>query len=180
MIVVHCSRTGSSRAYAESLAARLGCRCLPVGDDVPDGEQIVFVGWLRSSFIMGLNRVDAGRLRAVCVVGMIPGSEFESRRRRIADRSSIVVPMFYLRGWMKPESLGPIDRASVLLGAALVKLRGLDSDDRRRMFEAMTEGGSFYDESALAPVVGFCSQREREGSPARIRTRVPGSKGQDD
>lgn len=156
MIVVYSSKTGSSEAYARALASRLGCGCFSVKDSIPEGQPIVFVGWLRFDIISGIRSIDRSRLKAVCVVGIDDHARFETSKARIAGRNGVTVPMFHLRGWIERMRLNVIDRTSLAVVAALTKLQGLDNATKP-IFDAIMEGGSFYDESQLDSVVRFVS-----------------------
>ena len=166
MIVVYSSKTGSSKAYAEALASRIGCRCIPVGETVPEGEQIVFVGWLRFDMISGIRSIDRRSLKAVCVVGLDDDARFSSARSKIASRNQVTAPMFHLRGWIDRSRLNLMDRTALAFVAAMMKLRGLDGPSQK-VFDAMMEGGSFFDESRLDQVVRFLNPTGRSRPPSR-------------
>lgn len=173
-IIVYSSKSGSSEAYAKSLAARTGLVAYPVGSH-PGGEPIVFIGRLRMDIIVGLSRVDRSEVIAVGAVGIDPEERFD--RGRVSERNGLNVPLYYLRGWVDRSRLGPFDKGALAMIAAMMKLRGLD-ERSRPVFDAMMEGGSFYDERYLDQMQTFIGSRRARGSPVRIRTGGAGSKGQ--
>ncbi|MDO5862457.1 MAG: hypothetical protein Q4Q58_06680 [Thermoplasmata archaeon] len=152
MIIVHSSKSGSSKRYAEELASRTGLRCYPVGSDLPEGEPIVFFGWNRGDYVVGLNKVDKSRLKTVCVVGLDDEGRFDGRK--VSDRNRVTVPVYYLRGWIDRSKLNLLDKGVLALVAAMMKLRGLN-EHNRPIFDAMMEGGSFYYPSYLDSIELF-------------------------
>ncbi len=158
MIVVYSSKSGSSEKYARALAERIGAQCFSVKDKIPESEPIVFFGWIRGRAVVGLNRVDRSRLRAVCCVGLDVESHFS--RQRTADGNNLSVPIYYLRGWIDRSKLNIFDRTVLAFMAAIFKLRGLDATTQP-LFDAMMEGGSFYDEARLEQVELFCRTSRR-------------------
>ena len=156
MIVVYSSKSGSSKSYAETLASRIGCGCFPVDGDIPDGEQIVFFGWLKGSDIVGIRGIDRKRLKAVCVVALDEAGRFESNKPKVLDRNSVSVPVFYMRGWIDRSKLNIVDKTVLLAVSVMMKLKGLN-EFNQPIFDAMMEGGSFYDESQLDAVERFCN-----------------------
>ena len=155
MIVVYSSKSGSSKAYAEALASRIGCGCFPIDGGIPDGEQIVFFGWMRGIDIVGIRGIDRKRLKAVCVVALDEVGRFESNKPKVLDRNSVSVPVFYMRGWIDRSKLNVFDKTILLAVSVMMKLKGLN-EFNRPIFDVMMEGGSFYDESQLDAVERFC------------------------
>lgn len=155
MFTAFSSKSGSSESYAVALASRLGCPSFPI-DSMPEDGRFVFFGWIRGKRIVGLDRVDRSRVVAVCVVGLDDQHHFESLKREIADRNSVTVPMYYMRGWIDRSKLNPLDKGVLLAVAVMMKLRGLN-EFNKPIFDAMMEGGSFYDESQLDSVERFLS-----------------------
>ena len=171
MIIVYCSKTGSSERYARELASRTGYGCYDVGGDYPAEGQIVYFGWLRAGMVAGLNRVDKSRLKAVCAVGIEDRRQFNPKR--VCDRNGFNVPVYYLRGWIDRGRLGAFDKLMLVLPRAMMKLQGLD-EYTRPLFDAMTEGGSFYDDSELASVERFVAPRRLRGcGPSPCVMNVP-------
>lgn len=152
MIIIYSSKSGSSRRYAEDLSQRTGLPCFCCDDEVPVGEQIVFFGWLRNDQIVGLNRVDKGRLKAVCVVGLDEEGRFD--RPSVINRNKVSVPIYYLRGWIDRSKLDPLSKGVLLAVAVMMKLQGLN-EHNEPIFNVMRQGGSFYDPRYLDSVERF-------------------------
>lgn len=151
MIIVFSSKSRSSEKYARSLASRTGLECFSVDDAYPE-EAVIFFGWMRHNTVVGLRKVDPRMLKAVCAVGLDSESHFD--RAKVADANGVVSPVYYMRGWIDRSRLDPLDKAVLLCVCVAMKLRGLD-DSGVRIYEAMMNGGSFYDESYLDSIELF-------------------------
>ncbi len=149
-IIVYNSKTGSSERYARMLSERTGLGCYSVKDEYPDDEDIVFFGWLRKYTVMGLSKVDPNRLKAVCVVG-VDNVDFFPRDNVIANHG-YDAETFYLRGWIVPEKLNFLERFILrMVSRKILKEAGVFAD--MDLITAMNEGGDFFDESYLEPIV---------------------------
>ena len=155
-VIVYSSRSGSSKRYAEALASRTGLEVCEVGTQ-PSDEAVVFFGWLRKDQVMGIGGVDMSRLIAVGVVGLDSPDRFD--RRAVADRNGLKVPIYYLRGWIDRSKLNILDKGVLLAVSVMMKLKGLN-EFNTPIFEAMMNGGSFYDEGYLDPMAMFLESRE--------------------
>lgn len=156
-IIVYSSKSGSSEKYAKSLSEATGFDCFSVKDSYPSDQMVVFFGWLRGKAVVGLDKVDRSKLKAVCVVGLEYPDMFN--RKAISDANEIRVPVYYLQGWIIRKRLGVFTKIFFAVICAKMKLDGLN-DRSQRIFDAMMEGGSFYDESFLAPIVTFCGKKK--------------------
>lgn len=157
VLVVYRSHTGSTKKYAEALAARGGFECIPARKLKDQEGEIVFFGWLRGSQVVGLAGIDRSRLKAVCVVGL--DNRFD--KASVVSNNKIKCHVYYLRGWFEPKKVNPFERLFIYVVAAVMKLKGLNQHNQP-IFDAMMEGGSFYDESALDDVAKFLKLRYRQ------------------
>ncbi len=155
-VIVYSSKSGSSRKYAESLGARVGLPVYAVGEQ-PSDERIVFFGWLRKDEVVGVRDVDRSKIIAVGVVGLDTQGRFNSRA--VSDRNDLKVPLYYLRGWIDRSKLNPLDKGVLLAVAVMMKLQGLN-EFNTPIFNAMRQGGSFYDEKYLDPIETFIKSME--------------------
>ncbi len=153
MIIVYSSKSGSTEKYAQTLASRLGIRCFSVKEDIPSDEPIVFFGWLKGPSVVGLNHMDRSRLSAVCVTGLDSEGRFD--KAKVSSKNNLNVPIYYLRGWIIREKIGVSDKMILLMVSVMMKLKGLN-EFNQPIFDAMMEGGSFYDEKYLEPIETFC------------------------
>ena len=151
--VVYSSRSGSSEAYAKHIATSLGSKCFSIKEVSKDlDDQILYVGWISGARVVGLNKVGDMKLKAVVVVGIEPESRFE--KVKVTNYNKIRVPIFYLRGWIDRSKLNVFQKILFAVIAAKIKMGGLNQYNQP-IFDAMMEGGSFYDESSAEDVIRF-------------------------
>ena len=141
-IIIYSSHTGSTEKYARELSSRTGLDCYSVNSEYPRHEQIVFFGWLRKDTVVGIDKVERSRLKAVCVVGLDNAGSFHPDI--VASKNKYKVPTYYLRGWIDRKKLNLLDKGVLMLVCVMMKLKGLN-EFNQPLFEAMMEGGSFYD-----------------------------------
>jgi hypothetical protein len=147
--IIYASKTGTCRKYAEELSERTGLPCYSL-KEAPSEGPVVFIGWLRGRFLVGSNKIDSGRIQAVCIVGLSP----EMNASKIAFDNGIKAPAYYLRGEINRSKLNLFDKTIMAVFCALMKLKGL-SDANRELFDATMNGGSFYDSTYLDQIVRF-------------------------
>lgn len=154
--IVYSSKSGSTRRYAEALSERTGLPVYPVGKQ-PAEDRIIFFGWLRYDFVVGLDRARKNDILALCIVGLDDPSSVSLTR--ISDRNKVSLPTYYLRGQLDRSRLNPIDKFVFAVICARMKLKGLD-ERTKPVFDAMMEGGSFYDEAFLEPIETFVASKK--------------------
>ena len=115
----------------------------------------------KSQFLSGLmmplmNFIGNLGYVAVCVVGLDDVGRFD--KAAVAERNGVKVPVYYLRGWIDRSKLNIIDKTVLLAVCVMMKLKGLNQYNQP-VFDAMMEGGSFYDEKFLDPVTMFVESR---------------------
>ncbi len=154
-IVVYSSHTGSTQKYAEAFSGKLSYPCYSIKDKYDPEEDIIYFGWLRGPRIVGLDVIDQKKLIAVVTVSIENKPEFF---RKIKEVNDIKVPAFHLRGWIDRKKVGILAKLMFCFICAMYKLKGLDSYTEP-MFNAMMNGGSFYDESDLDPLIQFANTR---------------------
>ena len=152
-IIVYSSRTGSSERYARALGERTGFQVFSVKEQYDENEPIVFIGWIKGPRLTGFDRVDHHKVIAVAAVALDDRPSFGWQK--VKDTNEIKCPFYHLRGWIDRKKLGILSKLFFCFLCAYYKLRGLDSHTGP-LFDAMMNGGSFYDESALEPLVLLC------------------------
>jgi len=145
-IVIYSSHTGSSKKYAESFAEKMGFECHSVSEKIESIEPIIFFGWLKGPRIVGLDSADPFKLRAVVAVALEENPEFGWSK--VKEVNNIRVPFYHVRGWIDRKKLNPLEKLFFLFLCVKMKLKGLDSHTQP-LFDAMMNGGSFYDEAPL-------------------------------
>ncbi|TQS79423.1 MAG: hypothetical protein A3205_01150 [Methanomassiliicoccales archaeon Mx-03] len=154
-VIVYSSKSGSTEMYALSLSSKTGLEAYPLGKE-PESGAIIYMGWLRNDEIVGLKGLDKSRLIAVGVIGLDDVGRFD--RPRVAEKNGVKVPVYYLRGWIDRSKLNIIEKAVLTWVSAMMKLKGLN-EYNQAVFDAMMEGGSFYDEKYLDPIVMFVESK---------------------
>jgi len=153
-IVVYSSHTGSTRKYAEIFASRNGFSCYSIKDDYNPDEMIIYFGWLNGPRIDGLSSVNKLRLIAVVSVSLSDPPSFGWNK--VKDTNGIVVPFYHLLGWIDRSKLHIHEKLFFYVLCAIMKLRGLDNHTKP-LFDAMMEGGSFFDEKGLDQIQILCN-----------------------
>ncbi len=153
MIIVYSSKSGSSKKYAEILSQRTGFPIFPVDSNLPQGEGIIFFGWLKKDTVIGLKYLDRTNLEAVCVVGLDSEGRFDAEK--VSSYNGYSAPTYYLRGWIDRSKLTILDKTILLAVSVMMKLKGLNQFNQP-IFDAMMVGGSFFDESYIDSIELFC------------------------
>ena len=78
--------------------------------------------------------------------------------RKVKESNDVNVPFYNLRGWIDRKKVGLFAKILFVFICAMYKLKGLD-DYTGPMFDAMMNGGSFYNESDLEPLIEFAQSR---------------------
>lgn len=154
-IVVYSSHTGSTKKYAEAFSGKVGYACFSIKDKYDPEEEIIYFGWLRGPRVVGLDTIDQRKLAAVVTVSIENKPEFF---RKVKEINDIKAPVFHLRGWIDRKKVGIPAKILFCFICAMYKLKGLD-DYTGPMFNAMMNGGSFYDESGLESLIQFAESR---------------------
>ena len=156
-VIVYSSKSGSSKKYAEELSKATSIEAYPLGSQ-PVDESIIFFGWIKGKEIVGLRKIDVSRLLALCVVGLDDEGRF--RKNVIADRYAVKVPIYYFRGWIDRSKLNIIDKTVLAVVSAIMKVHGLN-EFNQPIFNAMMNGGSFFDEKSLKSIETFVLSSKR-------------------
>ncbi len=154
-IVVYSSHTGSTQKYAQTFADKVGYACYSVKDEYDRNDEIIYFGWLRGPSIVDLNLIDRKKLIAVVSVSI---EKDDVLFRKVKESEKIGVPFYNLRGWIDRKKVGFFPKILFIFLAVKYKLKGLD-DYTGPMYDAMLNGGSFYDESGLDPIIEFVRSR---------------------
>ena len=110
-LVVYTSKTGSTKKYAEAIAARLNATVLPAVsatvDALAKADTVIYGGWLFAGKIRGLAKVKPHVKRKLIVfaVGVTPTAEIDIPELRTSNALP-EAPLFYLEGGFHFEQLG--------------------------------------------------------------------------
>ena len=153
-VIIYSSHTGSTKKYAELLSESTGIPCYSVKDHYDGSDKIIYMGWLRGPSIVGLDSVDRHKVIAIVAVSLDSNPDFGWQK--VKDVNKIACTFYHLRGWIDRKKLNPIEKLFFYFLCAMYKLKGLNSHTEP-LFNAMMEGGSFFDESDLENIKLFCS-----------------------
>lgn len=159
--VVHSSRHGTARAYAEILAAHLGTEAHALGDTDPAGAPLVLVAPIYAGRISGLAelRRRAGEPAAVVLVGLMP---LDSARRAEVARTHLGdTPVFQVPGRIRWAELGPRERAMMHTLGAITRLRRRHTAADEQFLALLGTDSGDVDPSALDPVRAWAEQARR-------------------
>lgn len=143
--IVFSSKTGTCRKYAESLSKSTNT---PIDNDADGSKEIIFIGWMKGKNIVGLDKFRPEQIRVLCVVGMAPVCDLDLIRKHY----SIDAPAFYLRGAINREQLSFSDKFILGVVCMFMHLKKMNDADRE-LCSVVKNGGSYYDDCYLEPVI---------------------------
>ena len=123
--IVYTSNTGSSKAYAEMLGAKIALPVYAWDDAVKTldaGTGILYIGWLMAGAVVNLAKAQKKfTVCAVCAVGMTASKEMESSVRT-RNKLPADMPLFLMQGaYDKTKLHGMYRFVMKIVGAALEK-----------------------------------------------------------
>lgn len=156
MVIVYESKTGFTQKYADMLAKETGLKAFSTTqlNEVQDGTDIVFLGWVSAGKIKGIKKVlNRFNVKAVCASGLAkkPEPNIEALIKTNACEGK---QFYYLRGGCKP--LKKIEGFDKLLLSAFLKMLKGKKDKAPELIETindMENGADYVDFKNLAPVV---------------------------
>ena len=157
VVVVYESQGGSSKRYAEMLAERIDCICIPrteLKDDSDEG--ILYVGWRSGPFVVGLKDIACRKnIIAVICVGLEP---YDERSFNTIKMKNGIGNLFYIRGAMDRSKL--TFGQKLLLGIVSIKMllfnRSPEDKETRRI---MDRGGDLSSPEQLDDVIEWFSRK---------------------
>lgn len=160
--IVYASNSGFTAEYAQMLGRATG---LPVNDlrqihtPQPD-EEVIFLGWLMADRIVGWAKANAYfKVRAVCQVGMSPGSQAAAQARREQLKLPEDVAVFALQGGFDMNRLhGPYRLIMQVMCRKIKKdLEGKEqlSAAQQLTYDMATKGASAVSLANLQPVIDW-------------------------
>lgn len=165
--VVHSSRHGTARAYAEALAADLGTAARALDDptraDGPTrtGGPVILVAPIYAGRIHGLAelRRHSGDPAAVVLVGLMP---LDSARRAEVARTQLGdTPAFQVPGRIRWADLGLQERLMMHTLGAITRLRRRRTESDEQFLALLGTDSGDVDLAALGPVRAWAEQARR-------------------
>lgn len=160
MLIVYESKTGFTKKYAHMLAKTTGLKVFSTKElgKVSQGEEIIFLGWLKAGKIQGLSKLRSHCVKAVCASGT--GRESEVDDKAIISRNKIEgIPFFYLRGGCLPLSeLKGMDKILMTMFVKMLKGSKDMDESRKEGISHIEKGFDGVREENLLPLLKWLNQ----------------------
>lgn len=164
--VVYKSNTGFTEKYARLLGERTGLPVLSIekSDRLPQGAQIVFLGWMMAGKVMGLKEaVRRFDVRAVCPVGMaVPNAEqYAAAKKACAAVGDL--PLFVLQGGYDKKKLHGVYRVMMNVFSGFIEKQMSKKEqltpEEKDSIDLLRNGGDRVAPEALDPVIRWLEGR---------------------
>lgn len=155
MVIVYESKTGFTKRYAEMLAAKTRLKVFHVKEisKINQGEEIIFLGWIKAGKIQGLNRVRRFNVKAVCATGTARTAE--PNVETVVARNNIEgIPFFYLRGGCLPlKKIKGMDKIMLSMFVKMLKSRKEKDERTEEAIDIIVNGFDGVREENLEPLL---------------------------
>lgn len=167
--IVYHSTAGHTERYAKALSKASGIRLYSLEQamkELPKDSHILYMSWVKAGSVEKARAAyKQFYLDGICAVGLNLGSGVE---RALRGQTGVQAdyPFFLLPGGYDASRLGWLDKMLMDLMRKRLdreipkKLRPSDHD--LAMQEILTNGGDYYDEEALEPVLAWIDQQRRK------------------
>ena len=153
--VVYETNAGSTKQYAEMLAAKLNVKAYSLKEalkQLPAQEEAVFMGWVFANKIQGLNKAQKKwKLTCVCAVGMNEKSAKYDEILKEANPAE--APIFYLPGRLDFSRLKWLQRK--LLEAVRSDMEKQAKPGTENSIAALKDGCDYVSEENLTEVLAY-------------------------
>ena len=157
--IVYTSNTGYTAQYAEMLGEILGLPMYTLEDSkaLADRTEIIYLGWLMASRVMGLKeaerRFDIKVVAATCLG--TTGSQIGEVRR--INKIPADLPLFTLQGGFDMKRLRGMYKFMMRIVGTAIKKKIMSqpeqTEDDRRIVEMLDNGGSAVDQKHLKDII---------------------------
>lgn len=153
-IVVYTSKTGSTKRYAEAIAARLQCEAKPAktvnAEELQTYDRVVYGGWIFANKISGLSRVlpYAKDKLTVFAVGSTQPDKMNLDELRAANGIGQAT-LAYLEGGFHYAQLGWFTRTMLKMVAGMAAKKENATEQEKGMAALI---GADYDHTDLAAI----------------------------
>lgn len=166
MVIVYESKTGFTKKYADMLAEATALRAYSTKErkEIPQNEEIIFLGWIKAGRIQGLKKVNREQLKAVCGSGSAEEAE-PDKQTMMANNHISNLPFFYLRGGCKPlKELKGMDK--ILLSFFVRMLERRTDEKAKNAVDRIRNGFDGVSKDHLDDVITFIKKESgEEGFP---------------
>ena len=161
MVIVYESKTGFTKKYADMLATKTKLKVFRVKEisKVNQGEDIIFLGWIKAGKIQGLDKLRKYNIKAVCGSGT--GRTAEPSSEAVLARNKIEgIPFFYLRGGCYPlKELKGMDKIMMSMFLKMLKTRKEKDEKFEESISNIENGFNGVKEENLLPVLEWLKGR---------------------
>ena len=175
-VVIYKGRYGTTKQYAEWIAEELDCDILEadkvLSRDFDNYDNIIFGGAVQAGGIKGFDLIKRNRMKLLGkkVVIFAVGINVNSQANRIQireinfDRIELAgMTVYYCMGAFDPKKIKGMDRTIINLTLKMLKKKKEEdwTEDEKRLYHDMTEGGNYVDRKYIEPIIA-------EFKPAKI------------
>lgn len=158
--IVYTSNAGSTKEYAEMLAAKTGIHAFELSSgEIPESAEVIYFGWVMGGDIQGLSKAREmfGTLKAVVAVGMMVS---EKTKTEVSEKNAVVEPFFYLPGEFNIKKLKGMYKMmmSMMLRMMKGKVKESGDPDDKRALELFENGFNGVKEEKLELIIEFLSE----------------------
>lgn len=150
--IVYTSNTGYTAEYAEMLSKKIGIPAIPLTKSkvLKKETPVIYMGWIMANHIKGYKSAERYYdVAAVCAVGLCETGALIDEIRK-AEKLSPDLPLFTLQGGMDHGKLRGINKFMINMLLKMLAKNEKATEDDRRKFELIKNGGNFVNEANLA------------------------------
>lgn len=154
MKIVFNTNTGTTKKYAEALAAKLDCEAVPFAKAGEVSDEVIFMSWVQMGEIQLLPEArERFSIKAVAAVGVM--SLDEKSKAEVIEKNAVTEQFFLLPGVFSVDRLSGMYKMLMKMGLSMMKQKAKASGnpDDMKAFAVFEKGIDLYDESALDAVV---------------------------
>ena len=151
MKIVYLSNAGHTKEYAEMLGKELKIKVIDLKDYKIDNEEIIYMGWIRASFINGYKKVNKSNIKCVVGVGMAPNRE--EVVDKLINQNKLKEKFFYLQGGMDVSRLKGFNKFLFNMVKAVVNKSKKIED--QEMKDILNSEGRFIKKENLIDIIKY-------------------------
>ena len=152
--IIYQTNTGTTERYAKLLAQQTDLPCAALEEaDFPEDTEIVFLGWIFSDKLQGLEAVRQkySRIVAVGAVGLFSLEKPDE----VKEKLGVAAPLVLLPGVFDPKKLKGMMRLAFSMLKRALQAKGANSESEQTTLRILETGVDSFDEAALAPLIAL-------------------------
>ena len=153
--IVYQSKTGHTKKYAEILSTKLKLPILDIQEaktKLKKGDEIIYLGWVCASKIMGLNKA-LRKYKVICcgAVGAYP--KIEENIQDLIKANNLEIPLFYMQGGIDYSKLNKLYKK--LLQAIGKTIENINDNVDKQIVEMFEKGKDFVCEENIKELADY-------------------------